>query len=200
MRNRSAWCLLFLFAIATVSHASEYCALRVKVLRQSGVPNQTSVALKTSSGQLLQTVRTGADGIADFCDLGFGLFDVVIGPDVCGQVVVRFLQFNWWPHTEEVKAIYENCHANVPHGGCDVILRVRSADGKPLADVSFSGQGLPPGSKSDSYGRLLGFLPWGRRIAGSLTKSGYRTEALSVACEASGDHQFERQITMIAAQ
>ncbi|MEK7996174.1 MAG: hypothetical protein AAB403_20435 [Planctomycetota bacterium] len=171
----------------------------MKVVSQDGLPVQAGVVLRDQTGHVLQETISNRDGIAEFCDLGSELFDVVVGPNLCGQAIVRYLRFDWWPHTAEVKVFHANCHQGAIRGlgGCAITLRVRSVDGKPLQGVSFSAADLATDSRpTDSYGRLFTVLAWGKRLEGVLKKAGYREHRLSVACEPGTSYQKEEFITL----
>ncbi len=173
--------------------ATEFCALRVKVLGPEGSPVETDVVLRDETGKVRQTGVSDRNGIADFCDVGFGLFDVVVGSNMCGQVAVKYLS-TIWPHTRQVNVIYHNCHSNIPPSGCEVLLRIHSTDERPVKGVSFTGTGMPSGSATDSYGRLMAFLLWGKRLDGVLVKAGYQASHVSILCQPGPRYQIEEVI------
>ncbi len=173
--------------------AAEFCALRVKVLGPEGSPVETDVVLRDETGKARQTGVSDRDGVADFCDVGFGLFDVVVGSNMCGQVVVKYLS-TIWPHTRQVDVTYHNCHSNIPPSGCEVLLRIHSTDDRPVKGVSFTGIGMPSGSATDSYGRLMAFLLWGKRLEGVLAKPGYEAPHVSILCQPGPMYRIEEVI------
>src|SRR5262249_23010966 len=154
-----------------------------------------SVALQDQVGKVLETKMSDRLGIADFCDLGFGLYDVTIGPPVCGQTIVRYVSIIW-PDTREVRVTYHNCHGLVTPTGCSVLLRVESSKNHPISDATVMLERRTPSLMSDSRGRVIFLMPFDRMWGGRISRIGYRTETFTIDCQRSRS-AFEKTLILV---
>lgn len=183
------------FISTTGGFASEYCAIRITVLDPNGRPQRGPVLLRTQDGSWEQTVIAGENGVAEFCDTGFVLHEAVVGSNVCGQVVLRYIA-PLWLEPLNLKITYQNCHSNLPSAGCHVVFRLRSPEGSAVEGVEFRGLGVPPGTRSDRYGRFMITVPWGKTIDGHFVKVGFRYHAVQFECRQRGETMIDRLVTL----
>jgi len=178
---------------------SDFCTLRVTVRDFQGAVSQgVPVVVRSKTGVMLATSRTGQDGRAEFCDLPLGLFDVAVGVSLCGQVIVRDL-FDIYPYSIELPVLYENCHGAVwsMGGGCDVLLRVIAMNKAPLAGASVKGPSRT--WSSDQFGRVRLKVPWDSSAKLSITKQGYVASQADVVC-GKGRSRFEEVVELATAK
>ena len=176
--------IVYLLWLGTHSHLLsavpvEFCALRVSVVDSTGAPAYTDVKIQRTSGARLGAKMTDERGVAEFCDLGLDLFDVIVGPPVCGQVTVKSIYFIW-PRTRNLRVVYENCHTHGRLGGCQVLVYVRDSNGKPI-----EGALLKNGQThlaTDRYGRIFRWLSLGDTIRASVEKVGYSGAPIAIEC------------------
>jgi hypothetical protein len=185
------------FAGYVVCAAADFCALRVTVEVPEGHPARVGVAVmprmereevarSTGEGGVVEfsgLVASSTDerGVVEFCDLGLGLFDVVVGGNLCGQVIVRYLYLTW-PETRELKVVYGNCHFHFPDSGCLLLLRVRSSNGYPVPGASLLSPSRSSTLTSDRFGRIITRIPWRTRLTGILIKEGFGRIPVDTGC------------------
>lgn len=159
------WIWLFAVDIALISnflavaHASGFCAVTVVVTDHRGTRlNSIPVELHDSHNVVIARTET-SNGIATFCDFGFGEHSIAVGGDSMGSVVVR-----------RVKAVYgydqkltvvlnsmvsERALIGSPTRICSLYLRVSSENGDPVGGAQVSVVGSPMSVLTDSYGRAF---------------------------------------------
>lgn len=190
------WIVLVVAFISSANGlAGEYCAIRITVLDPNGRPQRGPVLLRTQDGKWEQTVIAGDDGVAEFCDTGFVLHEAVVGSNVCGQVVLRYIA-PLWLEPLNLKVTYQNCHSNLPSAGCHVIFRLRSPEGRAVEGVEFRGIGVPTETRSDRYGRIMITVPWGKAIDGHFVRAGFRYHPVQFECRQQGETMVDRLVTL----
>ncbi|MEQ1884081.1 MAG: hypothetical protein ABL967_03410 [Bryobacteraceae bacterium] len=123
--------LILMILFSSPIFAADFCAIKVSIKSPAGVPIRTGVALRQSNGEGVENKISSSEGKVEFCDIGLGLYDLVVGPNLCGQVIVRHL-FQIWPDEREVTVTYENCHSFPLPSGCIFLLRIRASDELPV--------------------------------------------------------------------
>jgi hypothetical protein len=141
---------------------SQYCALRVQITRSNGDPFEAvaGVPLKIVDSRTQRAlVSLRAKGISEYCNLSTDEpFDVAVGGDGCGQVVVKNLQV-LWGGTVDIKIIYKPCFEmgeELPWYGCKVLFRVRDEKNQPVVTATVTQNGRT--ERVDSVGRWITWL------------------------------------------
>lgn len=157
------------------------CDLRVAVFGYDGKPKDAMVRiLKEQSDWSLESMS--AHGVAEFCDVGLGLFRVAVGSNTCGQVTVRLLQIHR-DKTIYLPVFYENCHGFSISAGCEVLVRVVNHKSEPIVSAS-----VVVGKRNravDEYGRIiLGVGEHPRQVI--VEAPGFTSRTLLLACDSQG--------------
>jgi len=157
---------------------AEYCAVKVQVNGSNREPVKTIVVLRGHDSRI-QTTVTSAGGAADFCDVGFDLFEIVVGPDLCGQVIVRHLSAVY-PETRQVVVTYDGCHRNIPSFGCLALLRVVGPDRRVVEGARFDYDDQH--QSSDRLGRIYTYLRFHSLRSGTIVADGYGKRRVDIRC------------------
>ena len=135
--------------------------------------------------------RQTVNGIANFCDIGWGTFSVIVGQEMCGQVEVKHLYISQ-SATLQVPVLYKNCHGNLFDLACSVIFRIRDPADRPIpsAKIEIAGQS---GSTftPDVWGRTFFGVQFGRTADVKVTAEGYVSDERRVECARDKPHLEE---------
>jgi hypothetical protein len=136
------------------------------------------VRLVKEDGTLLQSTKTGAEGRAYFCDIGFEKVSVEVGKKgTCGFTVVHGVEVQMpMPLTLRV---YEN-HCLGPRSGtlfsCIYYLRFIDGKGNPLEGVTVGNL------TTDRFGRLIMVVDQGETAKHQAVKSGFEQQDFTLTC------------------
>jgi hypothetical protein len=191
------YAILLMTLFMNTVEAREYCAFHVLVEDAHGQSNgvMVPVAVVDSAGRTVARVATH-DGKADICDVGFGTFDIEVGPkSSCGQVLVRHLSIRLGVDMT-VKAIFDPCAEPswVGPTACLVLLRARSEDGQPLSHVPVDIDGHRTNLRTDSLGRVAIGMDFGQKSTFSLTTE-TKSANVTLSC-ARNDPWVERTLAL----
>jgi hypothetical protein len=101
--------------------------------------------------------------------------------------------------TRKVYLTYTNCSGEefAMPGACLLTIRIRDAQGLPLAGVQFEApnhETIPSLETqfSDDFGRIFRFLRYGQTLSGQLVKEGYAPKVLTEQCHPG--ESFEKEL------
>lgn len=203
------WILIIARAAAVVAvppcsgwSQNQYCAFDVIVNSPSGKSVAGADVLEEQNGKVFAKASTDQHGVARICDSPAGLVEIHVGGNLCGAVVVKYLQ-RYWLKTRRVAVTYENCSGEewATAGGCQLTIRVRDEGGRPVSGARFgtgSSSGPGPGwsSVSDMFGRIFRFLAYGTVLTGQVTKPGYTPATFTEQCKPGGAQDRERVLVL----
>jgi hypothetical protein len=175
----TAACLGLVFLTQpAASYAQTFCSVRVKVENPyDGRPVRTEVELQEADGKV-NWKPTNHEGVAEFCDVGLGLFDIVVGGPVCGRVVIKD-----WPSTLTMRVLYQNCHYGglILSGGCKLLLRVQGTQSRPIEQAIVNLDQIR--RETDRFGRVFLILPDQRDVVVRIAADGYEPREMVIRCD-----------------
>ena len=180
----------------TAMGAPSYCAFDMKVSKPSGAPFANVPGGMVEKGIQVATVVTDANGKASFCDAPLHAVDIVIGTQDCGVVLVRGVKPTW-PVTREIFVTYDRAHCGelVFPDHCQVLLRIKDEEGRPLAGTEF-GSGRSERDVSDVFGRIFRSIRSGEKLEGVLRKEGREPVHISERCVQEDERDVERDVVL----
>ena len=104
-----------------------------------------------------------------------------------------------WPATRDIFVTYDepHCHEFALADHCQILLRVRDENGKPVTGARLEEHLARSGpDASDDFGRLFRSLKKGERIQGTLVKQGWEPALVSEICGPNGDEEVEKTIVL----
>jgi len=163
-----------------------YCALRVHMERMNGDPLDSPagvpLSIIDSRTRAVLVSMKAKGGTAELCELSTDEpFDVAVGGDGCGQVVVKNLQL-LWVNTVDIRVIYQPCFEmgeELPWYGCRVLVRIQDQDHKPITTAEVTRD--ESAYRVDSAGRWMTAL--------------HMDEAIRLQVSAPGFVPVERRLT-----
>src|ERR1700674_2627915 len=182
--------ILVLITLPSCALGAGICALNVDV--RDGLTN-APVELPVRVMEAAKEFTTMAEtrlGIAAFCDLPFGEYDVVVGSDHCGQTELRGVRIGFRDEVT-LKVSANGCPHKMfppllPRGGgytpmvCGVLVRIRSGDGQPISNaVAKSANNVD--QVSDEFGRIWYALAANDKRAISVAKPAYQEKKVGLA-------------------
>ena len=184
MKNQLAYWFILTVVLHFPMHAQgDYCALRVTVKHTNG---KMALAPVTIIGENASPVASARSlfGVAEFCDLGFEKFTVLIGLNKCGQVVIKNIETTF-PKTVELNAIFDGCAVvDIPLSTCVIMFRIQS-DGRPVAKARVAVNSAGSSERNliaDRYGRVFTAMTYGSEGKVTFSHPGYQEKILNVAC------------------
>jgi hypothetical protein len=140
------------------------------------------------------------NGIARLCDAPLGLLSISVGTNRCGSMSINFLQR---PAAEphKLKVIFNNC-AGIEWsqvGLCRWLIRLNTPEGQPIVGAVFQGKDdkqKPRSVRSDNWGRLSLVAGRGESLSGTVGKSGYLPETLSLSCSPGEPYDSDLRMTL----
>ena len=177
-----------------------YCALRIRVWElwwgdHVNVPDvhrlkaELVAELKTEAGEVVQR-REVKDGGAEFCDLGFGRYSVVVeysGPGGnCSPSGVESIKSRYGEE-RTVDVVMNPCRGGDGEEfstGCLFYVRVSDGEGRPIAGAMATPGGIAgaTGERADPYGRMLLALDPKDTIDFVFSAPGYASAMQSLHC------------------
>lgn len=161
-------------------YAKDLCAVRVLI---EGLP-AASVELVDASGKTVAQTAP-INGVAEFCDFGFGEHSIVVGGDACGSVVIRKVRL-YKGGTQEFHVVLQGCAGtggSVFPPSCLTYFRVSSSTGEKLPAVTVTVPNDDRVFKGDGYGRVwLGMLN-GASQTFTFSATGHRSSSITFHCE-----------------
>ena len=193
---------LFLSLLALLSplfaQQASYCAFEVLVKSPSGapVPNVPVIMVKNHTTTFSQTT-TAANGVARLCDAPLEAVDIVAGFDLCGSIMVRSIRPTW-PLTKSLSITYAetSCGHFTFADHCEVLLRVRDENKKPISGAHLVLQEKSMRDSSDEFGRLFLALKKGEKIEGKVVIDRREPASISETCGPFGDELIEKVIIL----
>jgi hypothetical protein len=188
------------------SSSLESCPLHLTVIGASGHPihlpgGKTPIAeLVDPSGRILEAKEVDQDGVADFCDVGFGPHSVVVrtpGYDEC-FTEINNMRFQWG-NTRNLTIMVNFCVGDLPgHVGnaCAAHIHVISAaTGKSLQAQVTDDKNSPP-QESNKYGRIALLIRQNEDRQFVFSKPGYETRNFRMTCPSLNREPEEVTITL----
>ena len=146
----------------------------------AGIAN-ISVSLLNAQG--VEVSKTEAHkGIAEFCDLGFGMHTIVVGRiGECG--VVRLENIRVWQQVPQVlRVVMNTCGQDVTASGCIAYFRVSSASEK-ISQATVQAEDGAYDWRTDKYGRIWLGVARGGTASYSFTAKGFRRRTVTLKCD-----------------
>jgi len=114
--------------------AGDLCAVTISVAAETSQPVSAPAELIDSVERIVSSTRI-VNGIAEFCDFGFGEHTIHIGGDSCGSITLHHVHLVSGV-AQKFRVVLDNC-LNGAEGGryppsCLVYLRVASESGTKL--------------------------------------------------------------------
>lgn len=161
-------------------YGKDLCAVRVFI---EGLPAATVELVDASGRTVAQTEPF--NGVAEFCDFGFGEHSIVVGGDNCGSVVIRKIRL-YDGGTQQFRVVLQGCAgtggSRIPPS-CLAYFRVTSSTGEKLPDVAVADPNDGSKFKGDGYGRVwLGMLNGTSRML-IFSAAGHRPSSINLRCE-----------------
>ena len=173
--------------------AADICSIRVLVENAEGKKVTMLVEARGHGGPTVR--QQSKDGVADFCDLPFADYDIIVGPDGCGQTQVTSIPVSFMTE-RQVKVVANGCpHTMIPpfmldgpairSMACGVLLRIHTKDGHPVAGAKVVGRSTL--QRSDRYGRVWFGLADAEEVELAVTRDGYQRHNVGLSC--AGEHR-----------
>ena len=184
--------LLFATCLAaSVAAAGDLCGVTVRVADETGIPLSVPVRLFGPDEKLVIATESNRDGIAQFCDFGFGLHSILVGDDNCNSVMIRRVRFPF-PEQYEFRVVLSRCANRGGYIGnaCEAYIRVVLETGEPASGVEVAASGSSV--KTDRYGRASLLVHMGKQLQLTLWGPEYETTGVPIDC---GDRwRIEKQV------
>lgn len=178
--------LLFLTCMARLLAQANVCALEVHVVGRDSTPKDAvKVHLRDPKGQVVDEATT-INGIASFCDFGFGPHSLSVGDADCMPIIVKNIRIDF-EATQSIRVLDNECRGG--DGGtnaCHIRFRIRdSRNSTPIERASVVvGEALR--WHSDKYGRVTVGVLQGRTNTFKIEASGYEDLSLQFGCTRAG--------------
>jgi hypothetical protein len=184
-----------LLCVSSAAVGADFCAVRVLVSGDGGIPTPGLVELRDDHGVTVQS-STAPKGVAEFCDFGFGPHSIAVGGSTCGAVVLPHIELRFGV-TQTFRVYLNRCGGDSLPRGCSIYFRIGDGDHHPLAGVSIASNSIGgERTTADSHGRALVWVPSGTSESYSFSKVGYGTANFDYSCVKAG--YFQRAIAMPA--
>ena len=165
----------------------DFCALRITLLGYTGQALLSTVPIPvkivaSKDGKVWRTFGT-RDGKVEVCDVDPEPFDVVVGFDRLGQVVVRNLRV-FWRETLDLRVMWDdfiNLGEGLPWNGCGFDVKVRDVGGGPVPGSIVSVAGSPD-REVDRFGRISLSVRAGGSSTVLVKAPGFREASRVLAC------------------
>jgi len=173
----------------------ERCAVTVTVVNEATIPikAQQEVLLIGPAGQVVGSSRT-QDGVARFCEFGFGPHHILVGnPSNCGAVEIKNVRYD--PFRDQSFRVYLNpcLGGSQLSTGCVALLRVVNGKGDPVVNAVSMARGKV--RQSDRSSLFIYRLRVGEELAVSFEADGYQPADTTLACRYI--QLFEREIVLV---
>jgi hypothetical protein len=182
MMDRSIW--LFLITVSSAWSADDFCAVTVNVVDPMGEPISVPVELAAVGGRVIDK-QLAHDGVARFCDFGFGDHTIRVGED-CGFVTLNRIRLVY-QHPQWFRVVLNYCTIGGDGGvfppSCLVYIRVSSQAGAKLSGAEASLEGGQHIVPADRYGRLYFAIRQGASYAYKVSAAGYADHVVRLSCE-----------------
>ena len=175
-----------------------YCAFEVKVSEPLGSPvDKVPVLMFLRNGSVFVEATTSSNGVARLCDAPLEAVDIGVGFDMCGSTMVRDVRATW-PNVRRIFVTYERsfCNHFVLRDHCQVLVRIKDEEGRPVAGARFEGKPFR-GSRSevsDAFGRLFFLNKLGEKLEGSVVKDGRKSDYVFEKCGEQDDRDAELSV------
>ncbi|MEP7367836.1 MAG: hypothetical protein ABI972_31630 [Acidobacteriota bacterium] len=176
----------FLLHGALLVASQEMCGLTVKVITPVGAPfSGMPVQLIGPAGATIQEQSTDAQGIARFCDFGFGPHTLLVDDKTCLPVVVKNVRLDL--RAEQTVTIVKNSCAHwMGSRGCSVYLRVGDESKRAIPSPLLEVEGVAEPIDGDRFGRLRATLSPNSSARFRVSAGGYLSRNIEIPCS-----QFE---------
>lgn len=173
----------------------ERCAVTVTVVNEATIPvkAQQEVLLVGPTGQVVASSIT-QEGVAQFCEFGFGLHHIVVGnPSNCGAVKIKNVRYD--PFRDQSFRVYLNpcLGGSQLSTGCVALLRVVNGKGDPIVNVVSTARDKV--RQSDRSSLFIYRLRVGEELAVSFEADGYQPAETTLSCRYI--QLFEREIVLV---
>jgi len=189
IRARISW-LLAAFCCATLSlPAQEFCAMTVDILQSDGTPARLiPVKLINAAGKAVFDERLERSPLR-ICDFGFGPHQLEVGYGFCYRTTISNIKLEYGEPIHLVVRLNE-CPADTIRGqGCDLFLRLRTEDGRPVVGAKVKQTERLLGT-SDSFGRVMLYFVRQSDQTLSITADGVESKMLTVSCKGLQQHEL----------
>lgn len=192
--------MMTLFLFAGFPTAQDHCSLIVTVDEPAGRGIGVDVTVMTADGRKVRKGTVPGDDGAKFCDLGILPVTVVVGNEMCSQVILRNVQLQWSKTTtsrvflDRSRCMIDGPPPPVPV--CEVFLQVRDPNDDWVNKATVSLKTPFEGHyATDKYGRVRLLVKRETELTGSISIKGYRTQEFTVTCPRPSG-AIERQIQL----
>jgi hypothetical protein len=165
---------------------TEFCAVQVEAVSRSGVKvRQIPVELLNERGEVVAETKM-RDGIARFCDFGFGEHSILVNRRGCPAIEIHNVYISFGQE-HSFKVALEGCAPFFTTTACPLELRVQTTSGTPIAGAtirSLVGRNLSyyNADRTDKYGRVLLYVDPGTEEGFPISAPGYRAETIGMSC------------------
>jgi len=190
MTRISALLCVICLAVSPVA-AADLCGVKVRVASDTGMPLSVPAQLFGPNGKLVRATESGRDGVAEFCDFGFGQHSILVGDDSCNSVMIRKVHFPF-PEQYEFRIVLTPCAGRGAYFGnsCEAYVRAVTESGEPASGVEMAASG--PSVRADKYGRASVPLRLDKQEQLTLWGPEYETTGVPIEC---GDRwRIEKQV------
>lgn len=168
-----------------------FCPLIVRVENDHRAPmrgiNVRYTAADSGASASGETITTD-DGIAQFCGIDPGLYDIVVGRSACHQVLVKNVSIDS-PQPLQLIVTYQACiDTFVTPAACSLFLRVMDSENRPVLNaIAIGGSGALDDTAFDEGGRLITGMKLSVRRSIMISAPGYESASLLLSCSRRGD-------------
>jgi hypothetical protein len=177
--------VLLLSAFAQHLRAADFCAVRVTISTPYSAPASTPVALIDADSHIVKKFDS-INGVAEFCDFGFGEYSIRVGSDQCGQVTLGHIQLVYGL-PQHFSVVLNPCLMGADGGryppSCLVYFRVASSEGTGLGSAFITVAGDTRQFKADQYGRIFTGLRNGSSKDFTISADGFEDQIVPVSCK-----------------
>jgi hypothetical protein len=138
-----------------------------------------------------------------FCDLGIRTVKIVVGDTSCNEVTVSNVPLQWGEMvttkvTYDRRACSRETRSPIPQ--CEILFRFMDEQRKWIPGVTLAPPLIAgvPDIRSDSFGRYLIGVEFGREVSTAAQRDGYYPQEIRMLCDRS--HMLHEQIVVLSAR
>lgn len=177
-------CLMVL-VLSPCIMAETFCAVNIELVDPAGTPTSARVQLISPEGRVTSSVYSNSDGIARFCDLGFGEHSIQVGDNKCGYVTLHRIRLVYGI-AQSFKVVVNQCMIGADGGryppSCLLYLRVSSKGGRALSDGEVTALRGSHVLHVDQFGRLFTAIGNGTDATYEISAPGYKSKTIHKTC------------------
>ena len=157
------------------------CALTIRARTPDMRPVRLAfVSLVNSEGETVarEEIR---DGVARFCDFGFGDHSIILNRGRCGEVRVGYIRIDY-RRQQTFDVVYPVCLEPQVWASCLYFLRATSNSGIPIASARLTKEDGTVVTSADQFGRMIARIEIGSSPVAVVRSGGYDEKVINLPC------------------